>query len=633
MAKVAILVPHLDAQEQMLRLSKQYSHIDPICVAYVRTDEIEAKALELEGQGCELIIARGVQASIVGHTVKVPLVEIRVTAQELGAVILDLKRELAVEHPRLALIGFANMMCDTTQFNDLFSVDLQTYLVDGSEELTLAVQQAFRQGCLAVIGGSIVCQYAGNLGMPFRFIPFGVESMTNALGIASRIAYALDLENHNSAEMDAMLNHTFSGIMSVDREGIIRRVNRAGYDMLRQPPDQLLGKPVRQVLPNLSGELLEDTLRRGREAYAIFLDIAQQAAVVNIAPIQVGDTIDGAVLTFQEGGRIIEMDSELRRELYQRGYVAPCTFDKLVANSREMSETVALAKRIAKYTAPLLITGESGTGKDLIAQCVHNESIFHNNAFVSLDCSAWLPETLDNMLFGNYTTKKDTPACLCELAQNGTLYLSHIERLPLETQYKLLSLICGKFLHNGSHRPVGASVRVIAASSVNLRACVERGELRGDLYYALSVLSLELLPLRGRSADILGWVDLYLGKWMKTHQRYVRLTQGARQLMEKYSWPGNLHEVNNVCERIVLLAEKRSVDEVFVRRQLEQVSPIQLPGTEKIVLYKDKRAVEIAELLRKYGGNRGKVAQALGVSKTTLWRYIKKYGIGSDYTY
>ena len=103
--------------------------------------------------------------------------------------------------------------------------------------------------------------------------------------------------------------------------------------------------------------------------------------------------------------------------------------------------------------------------------------------------------------------------------------------------------------------------------------------------------------------------------------------------MEKYSWPGNLHEVNNVCERIVLLAEKRSVDEVFVRRQLEQVSPVQLPGTEKIVLYKDKRAVEIAELLRKYGGNRGKVAQALGVSKTTLWRYIKKYGIGSDYTY
>ena len=133
MAKVAILVPHLDAQEQMLRLSKQYSHIDPICVAYVRTDEIEAKALELEGQGCELIIARGVQASIVGHAVKVPLVEIRVTAQELGAVILDLKRELAVEHPRLALIGFANMMCDTTQFNDLFSVDLQTYLVDGSD--------------------------------------------------------------------------------------------------------------------------------------------------------------------------------------------------------------------------------------------------------------------------------------------------------------------------------------------------------------------------------------------------------------------------------------------------------------------------------------------------------------------
>ena len=150
-----------------------------------------------------------------------------------------------------------------------------------------------------------------------------------------------------------MLNHTFSGIMSGGSGGDHPPGQPGGVRYAAPAPGPAAGEAgpsVRQVLPNLSGELLEDTLRRGREAYAIFLDIAQQAAVVNIAPIQVGDTIDGAVLTFQEGGRIIEMDSELRRELYQRGYVAPCTFDKLVANSREMSETVALAKRIAKYT-------------------------------------------------------------------------------------------------------------------------------------------------------------------------------------------------------------------------------------------------------------------------------------------
>ena len=505
--------------------------------------------------------------------------------------------------------------------------------MDGSEGLTIAVQQAFQNGCLGVIGGDIVCQYARNLGLPFRFIPFGEESMTNALEIASRICYALDLENHNSAEMDTMLNYTFSGIMQVDSSGIIRRINRAGYDLLGHAPHDLLGSSVLHILPDLSEKILEDALQQGKETYAIVLDIASRAVIVNIAPIHVGDKIDGAILTFQEGARIIEMDSELRRELYQRGYIAQYTFDKMICKSKAMVSTIALAKRIAKYTAPILITGESGTGKDIMAQCIHNESIFRNNAFVPLDCSAWLPETLDNMLFGNYTTKKDTAACLCELAQNGTLYLNHVEVLPFETQYKLLNLIRGKFMHNGSHRPIGTSVRVIAASSTNLRACVERGEFRSDLYYALSVLSLEMLPLRNRREDILSWVDFYLDKWLKQYKRYVHLTQGARQFMQNYDWPGNLNEINNVCERIVLLTEKRSVDEVFLRRQLEQVSPVLLPGTDKIVLYKDKKAVEIAELLRKYNGSRGKVAEELGISKTTLWRYIKKYGIESDYSY
>ena len=119
-----------------------------------------------------------------------------------------------------------------------------------------------------------------------------------------------------------------------------------------------------------------------------------------------------------------------------------------------------LAKRISKFSAPVLLTGETGSGKNILAQCIHNESLVHNNAFVTIDCSAWLPETLDNMLFGNYTVRKDsTVDSYAEMAQDGTLYLSHVEMLPPETQYKLLCLIRGRFLHNGPSRPVAANVR------------------------------------------------------------------------------------------------------------------------------------------------------------------------------
>lgn len=117
---------------------------------------------------------------------------------------------------------------------------------------------------------------------------------------------------------------------------------------------------------------------------------------------------------------------------------------------------------------------------------------------------------------------------MAEPARDGTLFLSHVEALPFESSYKLLSLVQGKFLHNGSNRPVGVSVRVIAASSVNLPARVERGEFRSDLYYALSVLSIEVPPLRRRRDDILPWMEYELNEWQERYKRYIHLTQGAR---------------------------------------------------------------------------------------------------------
>lgn len=634
MAKVAILVP----QEEMCALAAplvpEFSNISLMCLNYVNYNETYqavSRAKELEEQGCELIIARGVQSRMIKYNTSVPVVEIQITTQELGMVMMELRRELGENCPRLGLICFDNMVGDTSRFNELFGIDLKVYFVKSSEELSDTVDQAAADGCLAVIGGNIVCERARALELPCRFLPAGAESLRNALATASRVCYAIDQEKQNITEMDTMLNNTFSGIMQVDRRGIINRVNRTGYALLNQTPGELIGRPVAEAIPNLSQQMMKDALIHGQEAYAFVMNIRQKAVVVNIAPIRLDEEIVGAILTFQESKRIIDMDSELRRELYQMGYVAKYSFDSVVCSSRETQELVKVAKRVAKYTAPVLLTGEAGSGKGILAQCIHKESLAQNSAFVAVDCSAWLPETLDGMLFGNYTTRKDSPACIAELAQNGTLYLSRVENLLLETQYKLLNLIRGKFLHNGSNRPSTSSVRVIASTDCNLIARVEKGEFRQDLYYALNVLSLEVPPLRRRREDIQGWVDHYLQEWQEKYQRYIQLTSGARRFIREYEWPGNLDQINSICERVVLLTEKRSVDEVFLRRQLEQVSPKVMTGTEKVVLYEDPKAIALAELLSRHGGSREKVAQELGISKTTLWRRMKKYGIEASY--
>lgn len=388
MAKVAVLVPNQELCSIAQPLIDEFPSLSLMTIEYIKTEQVSLRARELERHGCDLIVARGVHAHIIKRDVKLPLVEIRVTQQELASVMLDLKEELGLPCPKIALIGFSNMFSDTDHFNRLFDIDLRLYMVKQNDELDDAVEHAFADGCNAVIGGDIVCKSAQKEKLPYRFIPSGQESLRNALGTATRVAYAIDMEKRNSAEINALLNYTFNGIIQVDSSGIVRRINRISNDLLECPTAAVLGRPILEILPNLSRELLENALKRGQEAYAFMLDIHHKAIVVNIAPILVENQIEGAVLTFQEGQHLIEMDSEMRRELYQRGFVAKHSFENMIQEDPETVQMLELAKRISKFTAPILLTGETGSGKNILAQCIHNESLVHSNAFVSIDCSA-----------------------------------------------------------------------------------------------------------------------------------------------------------------------------------------------------------------------------------------------------
>lgn len=638
MAKTAVLLPRQELQTMSEQLISNYKRLNPMSVEYIQTQNAAHRAKELEQQGCELLVARGLQAELMKKAVKIPVVEIMITAQELGLLTQQLKRETGLIHPKIGLIGFENMLSDTSHFEELYDVELVRYMItDVGEEnstklLSDFVRQAVQEGCQAIMGGDVACTCAKELGLPGIYFTSGLESLRNAFATAEQIAYTIDLEKRDSAEMNTMLDFTFSGIMQIDAGGIIRRGNRVLYNLLDMPAGKLIGHPVQEVLPQLHSEVLGKVLLEGQESYASLVPIENRAVVLNAAPVIIEEHITGAILTFQESRRITEINSELRKELYRRGLVARYRFDRLPVVDAEMKKIVSRAKQFARFSAPILIKGERGTGSKILAQCLHNESLARANAFVDVDCAAFPSEILDTMLFGNYSTRADSPAGLAEAAQNGTLYLGHVEALSPELQYKVLQLLRGKLLRNGANYPVTSEVRVIASTTTNLISGVEHGTFRNDLYYALNVISLELPPLRRRREDILPWTEFYLNEAQEHYKRYITLTQGARDYLHDYDWPGNLDQLHSICERTVLTAERRSVDEVFLRRELEQLEPRIVPETQQVVLVKDPKALQLADLLKKYHGDRQKVADELGISKTTLWRYMKKYGIGQDFS-
>ncbi len=630
MAKMAVLVPHPDMAAMAEQMFHEYTQITRKTVELIGNDEAADRARELAAEGCDVIMARGLQAKRIKRAVTLPVVELRVTAQELGLQVQHLKKELGSTMPKLAVIGFDNMLCDTAQFDELFGVELVRHVVKTDDDYAAAVRRAvdeeLENGAEGIIGGNTSCRRAAELGLPCRFISGGIDSVREAFEMARHICYALDIEKKNHVELETVLDNTQSGILRLDRDGCVRLANTNAFHMLSCTPRDLMGKKVTEAFPALSGELVRKAME-GEETYTVVTPAKNREAVINIAPVRVDETVDGAILTLQEGRRVIEMNSELRHELYLRGFTARWRMEDLPSRSESAREMIRYAEKISNYSAPVLLTGEAGSGKELLAQAIHNAGITQGRAYVSLDCRAYQADTLDTLLFGTYSAKREALFCLADAAQNGTILLHNVEYLSEELQYKILRMIHGTFIPNGSNKPIETNVRILASTRTNLIARVEEDLFRPDLYYALSALTVHVSPLRSRKEDILDWTELYLKDWKKRYMRNVHLTQGARDALMECDWPGNLNQLDAVCERIVLLSEKRSVEEGFVRRQLEQLSPKLDRESGEIIVYRDEKAERIAALLKEHNGSREKVAREMGVSKTTLWRYMNKFGL------
>lgn len=300
----------------------------------------------------------------------------------------------------------------------------------------------------------------------------------------------------------------------------------------------------------------------------------------------------------------------------------------IIGNSKPLNEVLNLVRKVAKTDVNVLITGENGTGKELIARELHKSSKRKDEIFVGVDMGSISENLFESELFGHtkgaYTDAKEDRSGKFEAANEGTLFLDEIGNLSLQTQAKLLSAIQNKsVVRVGSNKPINVDIRLICATNSNLEKMVGNGLFREDLLYRINTIKIEVPPLRKRDGDILILADFYLKRFSNKYAKHgLRINQAAQEKLVAYQWPGNVRELLHTIERAVILSEGNVLKpEDFLLDVKTTVSVENGPNT-----LEEMELLMITNALNQHNGNYSAAAEQLGVSRQTLYNKMKKLG-------
>jgi two-component system response regulator AtoC len=320
-----------------------------------------------------------------------------------------------------------------------------------------------------------------------------------------------------------------------------------------------------------------------------------------------------------EKNRILSENLMLKSQLRRQAETK-----KFISRNPLMMEILASVKKIAMTDFPVLVSGESGTGKELIARAVHDSSPRYDGPFIPINCGAIPENMIESELFGHekgaFTGAHFKKPGLVEMAEGGTIFLDEIGELDLNMQTRLLRVIeTGKFYRVGGIRETQVSVRYVAATNRDIKAGVDKGNFRADLYYRISALTLHIPPLRERRDDIPLLVDLFLKNTPAFRSK--QFSRDALDMLEQYAWPGNVRELQNIVHRAALLCK----EDVITPADLP--SDLSLTGSAPVRNIDEMEKNHILAVLREAGGHKGRAAEMLGIDPKTLYRKLHAYRI------
>lgn len=324
--------------------------------------------------------------------------------------------------------------------------------------------------------------------------------------------------------------------------------------------------------------------------------------------------------------RVIQLEIQLDQKL---------SFENIIGKSKLIKQAVEAAKKVANTDATVLLTGETGTGKEVFAQAIHQASKRSKNNFIAVNCSAFSKELLENELFGHkagaFTGATKDAKGIFEEANNGTVFLDEIGEMPLDLQAKLLRVLeSGEFLKLGDNKPIKTDVRIIAATNRDLQKEIQSGNFREDLYYRINIFNITLPALRERTVDIEELANYFLTVFVtKTNKKIKGISADYLEALKLHSWKGNIRELRNVIERSIILVdgEELTVDSLPNEFQQSTSNPQQSAKPLSAFELASAEKIHIQKVMNYTNGNKTETAKLLNIALTTLYRKLEEYKI------
>lgn len=629
---VFLSTPIMDQQvrEYMTRSS------DDIRITYDLFNDARSTARQWEREGVEIFVSRRCTAAILSETVSSPVFSI----PHSGLDLVTSLRGRCRPGSRVMLTNFRERMRDADLIADLLGIELIQGIFTSTEHMEEVVKNALSMDVSCVIGGWATKIYAEKYGLKFLELLPSRDHLFGALENSRNIALRNREKEALFNEYQCMLDAVSEGMLSIDWRGRLLNINSPARRLLRQDIldadgsllDVLLGKPA-----------ATDLLTGKENRFESLRMLRGKPVIVNAYPVRTKDFVQRLVVTLREPRDIMRQETTVRSSL-MRGFTAPYELRDITHAGGSMRSVLQLATACADTDSSILISGETGTGKEMLAQGIHNKSARRSCPFVSVNCAELSEQLLESELFGHeegaFTgSRKGGKAGLFELAHTGTIFLDEINSASPGMQIKLLRVLQEKeIMPVGGSRKIPVDVKVIAATGLDLWQCVLQGLFRKDLFFRLNMLSITIPPLRERLEDIGKLFPIFISHFSeKLGTREPTVTTAQIQRLMEYSWPGNVRQLRHFAETLILRGSRLGESFEVVFRNLNRTVPGDIAPSSSLQTIQRETlspdtgyssdAERIRTVLTEARYNKTKAARMLGMGRTTLWRKTKKLGI------